>query len=119
MRLLLDEMYPASIAVQLRARGHDVAAVTERPDLRSLPDAGVFAAAQRERRAVVTENIGDYTIIADDIDQRGETHYGLVLIDPAKFPRGEQRTVGRLVTQLDRLLRQRSGARATSLRDWP
>lgn len=27
MRLLLDEMYPATIAEQLRARGHDVASV--------------------------------------------------------------------------------------------
>src|SRR6476646_9414191 len=59
LRLLLDEMYPASLAEQLRLRGHDVSAVTERPELRSLPDADVFAVAQQEGRAVMTENIAD------------------------------------------------------------
>ncbi|HSI97574.1 MAG TPA: DUF5615 family PIN-like protein [Gaiellaceae bacterium] len=31
MKLLLDEMYPSLIARELRARGHDVVSVHERP----------------------------------------------------------------------------------------
>lgn len=67
LRLLLDKMYPAAIAEQLRCRGHDVDAVPERADLRSLQDTDVFAAAHEERRAVVSENIGDFSGIADGV----------------------------------------------------
>ena len=118
MRLLLDEMYPVALADQLRARGHDVSAVTGRPELRSLPDADVFGVAQTERRAVVTENIGDFTRIVDAADLRGEAHFGLVLIDPTKYPRGRQRTIGRLVKGLDRLLSEYPGNQATNRRYW-
>lgn len=118
MRLLLDEMYPAALAEQLRNRGHDVSAVTERPELRSLPDADVFTTAQQERRAVVTENVADFIPIVVGADQRGEAFFGLVLIDPVKYPRGQRRTIGRLVTELDRLLRQYPRDQATSQRHW-
>jgi hypothetical protein len=111
-------MYPAAIAEQLRGRGHDVDAVTARAELRSLPDADVFAAAQQERRVVVSENIGDFSGIADAADQRGHAHHGLILVDPAKYPRGNRRTIGRLVTQLDRLLDDHPRDDATSLRHW-
>jgi predicted nuclease of predicted toxin-antitoxin system len=55
LRLLLDELCPASIAEGLRARGPDAVAIVERPELRNLTDEEVFAAARTERRAVVTE----------------------------------------------------------------
>jgi hypothetical protein len=118
LRLLLDEMYPAAIADQLRTRGHTVSAATERPELRSLPDADVFAAAQAERRTVVTENIGDFASIVDGADLRGEGHFGVVLIDPAKYPRGQHRTIGRMVTELDQLLSERPEDQSTGLRRW-
>lgn len=111
-------MYPTAIAEQLRGRGHDIDAVTARAELRSLPDGDVFAVAQQERRAVVTENGGDFSSIADAADQRGLTHHGLVLVDPAKYPRGNRRTIGRLVTQLDRLLNDHPRGDATSSRHW-
>lgn len=118
MRLLLDEMYPTSIADQLRNRGNDVSAVTERPELRSLRDNEVFAVAQQEGRSVVTENSADFSSIADDTDQRGQAHSGLVLIDPGKYPRGNQRTIGRLVTELHRLLMDGQGDEVASVRRW-
>lgn len=67
---------------------------------------------------MVSENIGDFSSIADVADQRGDVHFGLVLIDPAKFPRGQKRTIGRLVVELDRLLKVHPGDEATSLRHW-
>ena len=118
MRLLLDEMYPAALADQLHNRGHDVSAVTERPELRSLPDADVFGVARQERRAVATENLADFIPLAAGADQRGEAFFGLVMIDPVKYPRGQRRTIGRLVTELDSLLRANPGDQATSLRHW-
>jgi hypothetical protein len=111
-------MYPTAIADQLCNRGHDVSAVSERPELRSFADADVFAVAQQEGRAVVSENIPDFSSIADAADQRGQAHFGLVLIDPAKYPRGQRRTIGRLVTELDRLLKGHPGDEPTSLRHW-
>lgn len=116
--MLLDEIYPPSIAEQLRGRGHDVEAVPERPQLRALADIEVFAVAQRERRAVFTENIPDFSALADDHDRLGDPHHGLVLADPGRYPRGNKRTVGRIVTALERLLGEHPGDRAESLRHW-
>ena len=118
LRLLLDEMYPSVVAERLRARGHDVVAVTERPELRSLADADVFTVSQNERRTVVTENVADFAGIADSLDERGQTHFGLVLIDPVKYRRGHSRTIGRMVTGLDRLLSGHPADRATAVHDW-
>lgn len=118
MRLLLDEMYPAAIADQLRRRSHDVQAVTDRPELRTLSDLDLFDAAQRDRRAVVTENIADFSIIADRFDERRRAHYGLVFADPTNYQRGKQRTVGLLVKALDQFLRRHPKERASSLRAW-
>jgi hypothetical protein len=118
LRLLLDEMYPSVVAERLRSRGHDVVAVTERPELRSLADADVFTVSLSERRTVVTENIADFVSIGDSLDERGQTHFGLVLIDPVRYRRGHSRTIGRMVTELDRLLGDHPGDRATALRHW-
>jgi len=118
MRLLLDEMYPAAIAVGLRRREVDAVAVTERPELRSMPDPELFAAAQEERRTIVTENVRDFVPIANDHDARAIAHYGLVLVHPAAFPRGDARTIGAMVTALAELGRQLPHDGATSLRHW-
>lgn len=100
MKLLLDEMWPGSVAEQLRQRGHDVVAVVERPDLRGQPDDVVFATAQVEGRAVVTENVSDFLRLA-----AGASHHaGLVLTSNRRFPRGDARTIGRLVAALEALL---------------
>lgn len=118
MRLLLDEMYPHAIAEQLGHKGHDVDAVTGRAELRGLSDDQLFALAQEEHRATVTENVADFSRLADAYDRAARAHYGLVLIDPAKYPRGASRTIGRLVRALDRLLAERQGELADSVRHW-
>jgi hypothetical protein len=118
LKLLIDEMYPPTIAEQLRARGGDVDAVTARPELRALADTEIFASAQQEQRAVVTENIADFSVIADGFDQRSQAHHGLVLVPPGSYPRGSSRTVGRMVTELNRLLEEHPEVTPTSLRHW-
>jgi hypothetical protein len=115
---MLDEMYTHAIAEQLRARGHDANGVVERTELRALADTDLFALAQTEQRAVVTEDIADLSVIADDYDQRGQAHYGLVLADPSSYPRGSPATIGRMVTELDRLLEEHTKTAPTSLRHW-
>ena len=115
---MLDEMYTHAIAEQLRARGHDANAVVERAELRGLADTDIFALAQTEQRTVVTEDIADLSVIADDYDQRGQVHYGLVLVDRGRFPRASPGTIGRMVTELDRLLGEHPDDTPTSLRHW-
>lgn len=118
MKLLVDEMYPPAITKQLRDRKHDAEAVTERLELRALADADIFAVAQQEQRAVVTENIDDFSVVADGYDQRGQAHYGLVLVPPGSYPRGRGETIGRMVTELDRLLDEHPEKMPMSLRLW-
>jgi hypothetical protein len=111
-------MFSSSISSQLRARGHDVVAVTERPELRSLSDEDVFAAAQRERRVVVTENIPDFSRIASIADQAGQLHFGIFFVRHRQDPRGRKRTLGRLVKEMDELLSDHPGDDRSSRRYW-
>jgi len=115
---MLDEMYTHVIAEQLRARGHDADAVVERAERRGLADTDIFALAQAEQRTVVTENIPDFSVIADAYDQRGQVHHGLVLVDRGRYPRGSPGTIGHMVTALDRLLNEHPDDTPTSLRHW-
>jgi hypothetical protein len=100
LKLLLDEMYQDVIGKELRARGHDVVSVYEVPE-RGTPDEQVFASAQFEERAVVTENVRDYRRLAIARLAAGDRHYGLVLTTVKRWPR---RNPGALIGALDRLL---------------
>ena len=62
MRLLLDEMYPAVLAEQLRVRGHDVASLRDSDyrELEGQADEDIWASAIANERALVTENVGDF-----------------------------------------------------------
>jgi hypothetical protein len=58
---LIDEMFPAATATLLRHKyGHDAIHVTE-TGLRGAPDAQVAATARADGRAVVTENVADFS----------------------------------------------------------
>jgi hypothetical protein len=106
VRLLLDEMYPATIAEQLRSRGHDVATLHD-SDFRQLEgaaDADVFAAAVDERRVLVTENVSDFRRLEGEALARGDSTPGFVFTTNRQFPRGHPATVGRIVAALDELL---------------
>jgi len=58
--LLLDEMFSPAIAAELRALGHDVIAIADRPDLRSKSDDEVFAWASTEKLWLLPENVKDF-----------------------------------------------------------
>ena len=106
MKLLLDEMYPATVAEQLRTRGHDVVSVHD-PDFRRLegtPDEDVFAAAAAEGRVLVTENVADFRRLEAEALARGESTPGLVFTTNQQFPRGHPGTIGRLIRALAALL---------------
>ena len=109
MKLLLDEMYPATVAMQLRKRGHDVVSIHD-PDHRWLegePDEKVFAAAVSEGRAIVTENVPDYRRLEVEALADGQAVPALVFTTNRRFPRGRAATVGQLVIALLALLAER------------
>ncbi len=81
MRLLLDEMYPPRLAVQLRADGYDVVAVVEFPELVGRADAEVARWARESDRVLVIENVVDHA--PSDV----EAHAGLLLLDARRWPR--------------------------------
>jgi predicted nuclease of predicted toxin-antitoxin system len=108
VKLLLDEMYSPVIAEQLRTRGHDVASVHESPFrwLAARSDAEVLAAALKDGRALVTENIPDFLRLDDVALAKGQTHVMLIFTNNRQFPRGVRSTTGRLVRALDILLNE-------------
>lgn len=109
MKLLLDEMYSATLAEQLRGRGHDVASIhdAEFRNLEGAPDEEVFAAAIAEERAIVTENVPDYRRLEAEALASDEPTPRLIFTTNRQSPRGDPATVGRLVLALDALLAER------------
>jgi hypothetical protein len=84
--LLLDEMFSAGIAEQLRANGHDVLAVVADPALTALPDDQILAHAARTGRALVTANIKDFMPLDTRYRAASQEHAGLILISAKTFP---------------------------------
>jgi predicted nuclease of predicted toxin-antitoxin system len=103
VKLLLDAMISAVISEQLRTRGHDGEAVSERSALRGMTDDELFEYAQTAQRCLVTYNRDDFLEIDRLRRSRGKSHLGVVILNPKRFPQG-QASVGALVAALERLL---------------
>jgi predicted nuclease of predicted toxin-antitoxin system len=87
-KLLLDEMLSPKIGTGLEDRGHDVDAVTQRPDLMALhDDEPILAAATADGRIMVTTNIGDFAVLDSRWAAEGRTHAGIVFVTTSAFPR--------------------------------
>lgn len=81
-RLLLDEMYPATVAELLRSRGHDVVAVVSTPELIGLDDRSILDVATVEQRCVVTENVRDFAVLVGQ-----SSHGGVLFLHGQRWPR--------------------------------
>jgi predicted nuclease of predicted toxin-antitoxin system len=103
VKLLLDEMISAVVVEQLRARDRDVEAVSERRELRGLPDGDVFEDAQAAERSLVTYNRDDFLELDRHFRSQGRSHGGIVILNPGRFPQGAA-SIGPLVTSLDQLI---------------
>lgn len=103
MKLLLDEMLDASIAEQLRRRGHDAEATQGNPGLEGNKDPDLLRAARELDRVVVTDNVQDFARLHKRFLASGEDHAGIVLASPTRFPRSK-RTIGLWVEALDTFL---------------
>ena len=121
MRLLLDEMISATVAEQLRARGHDVVAVQDADlvHLRGIDDGVLFDHAVNMRRVVVTDNVADFVRCHRRRLERGEPHYGLLLFTTDTFPRHRHDAfVGHILAALRRVLEACPGDDDSSWIHW-
>lgn len=103
MRLLLDEMIAATVAEQLRRRGHDVGAVQDPAlhHLRGIDDCLLLEHAATDRRAVVTDNVADFFACHQRRLARQRAHFGLLLFTNDTFPRHRHDAfVGQLLSAL-------------------
>ena len=108
MRLLLNEMWSPTIAIELRKRRFDVIAINEpdsEPRYAGIADDQVFARAQEDARIVVTDNIVDYEKARRDWETRGSTHHGVIyaLNPPFNRHRGSA-VIGQMVRALELFL---------------
>jgi predicted nuclease of predicted toxin-antitoxin system len=107
VRLLLDEHFSPEIARRLRDRGHDVIAVKEHPELIGRPDRVHFASMPEQRRAIVTQDLGDFRPLLAEAMRTGTTTYGLVCV-PARASLSRS-AIGQVVTALEHLLAEHPG----------
>jgi predicted nuclease of predicted toxin-antitoxin system len=97
-------MWTHEIAKQLRTQSHDAQAVTETAALRKLSDIDIFAFAQEELRAIVTENTPDFRRLVIDAQRRGQSHAVLIYTVSRDVSRHDPRVVGRMVTLLTEIM---------------
>ena len=86
MRLLLDEHYTPEIARQLRKQGQDVVAVVERADLVGLGDEELLRRMAQERRAIMTNNVKDFVLLAGRMAVVNDHHHGLLFTSDRACP---------------------------------
>ncbi len=86
MKLLLDEMYPGSLAAALRAGGIDAVTVREL-GLAGCSDLEIFGAAVAQELVLLTENVGDFARIAAEHSSAGQRHPGLLIALSSRFSR--------------------------------
>ncbi len=89
-RLVHDEMFSPTIAAALRDLGHDVVAVAERAELRTMNDEEVFAWAISQGRWLVTENVKDFRPILLRALQADAITAGIVYTSNRSFPRSRK-----------------------------
>ena len=103
MRLVLDHHYSPAIARTLREQGFDVVAAIER-GWETEDDEALLDICDKEQRALVTNNVADFTVIVRDWAFEGRRHSGLIFTSDVSMPRGRQ-TIGRYIEVLAELLR--------------
>jgi uncharacterized protein DUF5615 len=108
VKVLLDEMWTPTIAVELRNRDFDVVAISERSHAdryAGIPDDEVFARAQDDGRAIVTDNVADYERARRDWESRGHGHHGVVYALNPPFSRHHgDAVIGQMVKALAEFL---------------
>ena len=108
-RLLLDEMFPGTMAEQLCAKGYDVRAVVSSPEFTGLPDEEVLIGATESGRSLVTANIRDFMSLGARYRAANRSHAGLILVSTKTFPQNRA-FVSAVTNALNSLLAAEAGS---------
>lgn len=109
MRLLLDEMYPATLAEALCSASIDAVTVAELR-LAGRSDLDLFATAVVDGYVLLTENVADFARIAADHLTAGHHHPGVLIALSSRFSRraaGRGALVAAVLTTADGPLEDR------------
>lgn len=93
--------------MRLREAGHDAVAAVERGWERE-DDERILAICSDEARALMTNDVADFTAIYRRWAADGRAHSGLIFTADASMPRSRA-TIGRFVGALDTLLKLHPG----------
>jgi hypothetical protein len=90
IRLYIDEDAMARALVNgLRARGVDVATVYDE-GLSEQSDTDQLLHATRTERAIYTFNVGHFCKLHKEFVEKGEEHFGIIVVYRQRYPVGEQ-----------------------------
>jgi hypothetical protein len=103
VKALLGEQLSVEIARELRGRGGDVDAVTERPELTGASDERLMEQATQEDRSIITNNLRHFRPIAAQRLAQGKRHAGLILL-PSGRARNRDAT-GMLADAIEAVMR--------------
>jgi hypothetical protein len=109
-------MHSPTVAQTLRERGHDVVAVAESTDLRSMSDEEVFLWSAERARRIVTENVKDHRRLLMSAEEAGRVCATLLYTSSRTFPRSG-RNPGPLIAALAAWMEQPDAA-ARAGEDW-
>lgn len=107
MKLVLDHHYSRLIAQQLRARGHDVVTAGEQ-GWEAEDDEPLLDLCASDGRALLTNNVADFAVIARQCQSQGRSHHGLIFTSDQSLPRSRD-TIGRYVELLAVLMADNPG----------
>lgn len=102
MKLALDHHYSPLIARLLRERGFDVIAAVE-VGWQAEDDEPLLMFCKADERCLLTNNVGDFAVIARAWQTEGRVHAGLIFTSDISWPRNRD-TVGRFVDVLAELM---------------
>jgi hypothetical protein len=98
VKLALDHHYSPLIARGLRGRSFDVVAAVE-VGWEAEDDGPLLVLCKSDERCLLTNNVGDFAVIARAWQTEGRTHAGLIFTSDGGWPRSRD-TVGRYVDAL-------------------
>ena len=107
MKLVLDHHYSPLIAHQLRERGHDVVTAGEQ-SWEAEEDQALLDLCASDGRALLTNNVADFAVIARQWQAQGRSHPGLIFTSDHSMPRSRN-TIGRYVELLAVLMTDNPG----------
>ncbi len=107
MRLALDHHHSPLIARELRDGTHDVVAAVE-VGWEDEDDEPLLDLCTNDRRALLTNNVADFAVIARRWQTEGRSHRGLVFTSDASLPRTRD-LIGRYVEEIASLMQGNPG----------